>query len=686
MEYPYLKFDEKELDKLIKKYNFIEGNIENILKKVTDEYLENKISLGLFLQYINLSLIPIGKIRYHILVEELLRIIDSKKDVDINIYELLMHCYSILALRDKVIEVAENVIKKDKYNRMSLIRLVWNNTYIDFSYELSKGKLINNDFSYIGLFSEVLVRKIKNIKAKIKYGKTKNLNSFIDKYIYADNKNDSKIDNKKLLNECEELIKDFKILIEKIKIDKRYNTNYYMYMWGSYRYNHSYISINATQLNLASVYYIKYNINNDISDKNIAVKLYKEIIKNGKTSLNIPIPIKIMEKIFTVESQESNLVNKSIISLANIYLKDKDYESCENLLDDNTYAFNYDFYRIKGICIFNKNKSEDTARKAILSFQKYINEYKEHNPYNIDLDINVVLKAVYIMNEMKEFIDHDMDKTFLYDLYFYYVNNIEFQLCIIDAAIKIEYYELSYRISKDILLKLGENNQIISIYMIYSLYKLNQDNTKNLINIFNKDNFNNYELITDLINECAKSEVLKENTDIKNKNVLIDIYEIMSNTRKELVVMRLFDYVRNADAYAHREIDEDTGEEVTDRYAKWKGENLNLKYNNKEYVLCYHFHSSNKIEKDENGDIIKDNRGKPLRRLPDKNWIAINQIRDSLAHRVNEKTSDVNEEIINAKKAREFINANFEYIIQCLFSVIIKNNLLTDEQFRSDEF
>ena len=25
MEYPYLKFDEKELDKLIKKYNFIEG-------------------------------------------------------------------------------------------------------------------------------------------------------------------------------------------------------------------------------------------------------------------------------------------------------------------------------------------------------------------------------------------------------------------------------------------------------------------------------------------------------------------------------------------------------------------------------------------------------------------------------------------------------------------------------------
>ena len=105
-----------------------------------------------------------------------------------------------------------------------------------------------------------------------------------------------------------------------------------------------------------------------------------------------------------------------------------------------------------------------------------------------------------------------------------------------------------------------------------------------------------------------------------------------------------------------------------------------------EYVLCYHFHSSNKIEKDENGETIKDNRGKPLRRLPNKNWIAINQIRDSLAHRVNEKTSDVNEEIINAKKSREFINANFEYIIKCLFSVIIENNLLTDEQFRRDEF
>lgn len=679
MEYPYLKFDEEELDKLIEKYDLIEGNIENILKKVTDEYLENKISLGLFLQYINLSLIPIGKTRYPILVEELLRIIDSKKDVDINIYELLMHCYSILALRDKVIEVAENVIKKDKYNRMSLIRLVWNNMYIDFSYELSKGKLINNDFSYIGLFSEVLVRKMKNINTKIKYDKTEKFNSFIDKYIEADNKNDSKIDNKKLLNECEELIKDFKILIEKIKIDKRDDINY-MYQWGSYRYNHSYISIPATQFNLAGIYYIKYNINNDISDKNIAVKLYKEIIKNDKT------PLKIMEKIFTVESQESSLINKSIISLANIYLKDKDYESCEKLLDDNAYAFNYDFYRIKGICTFNKNKSEDTARQAILSFQKYINEYKEYHPYDIDLDVDVVLKAVYIMNEMREFIDHDMDKTFLYDLYFYYANNTEFQLYIINAAIKIEYYELSYRISKDILLKLGKNNQIISIYMIYSLHKLNQDNTKNLINIFNKDDFNNYKLIISLINECAKSKVLKEDTKIENKNVLIDIYEIMSNTRKELVVMRLFDYVRNADAYANKVFDKDMNEEITNKVAKWKGENINIKYNNKEYVLCYHFHSSNKIEKDENGDIIKDNRGKPLRRLPDKNWIAINQIRDSLAHRVNEKTSDVNEEIINAKKAREFINANFEYIIQCLFSVIIKNNLLTDEQFRSDEF
>ncbi|MEI0476520.1 hypothetical protein [Brachyspira pulli] len=160
----------------------------------------------------------------------------------------------------------------------------------------------------------------------------------------------------------------------------------------------------------------------------------------------------------------------------------------------------------------------------------------------------------------------------------------------------------------------------------------------------------------------------------------------MSNTRKELVVMRLFDYVRNADAYSNKTFDEDMKEEITNKVAKWKGENISMKYKNEEYVLCYHFHSSNKIEKDENGETIKDNRGKPLRRLPNKNWIAINQIRDSLAHRVNEKTSDVNEEIINAKKSREFINANFEYIIKCLFSVIIENNLLTDEQFRRDEF
>ncbi|ELV07149.1 hypothetical protein, partial [Brachyspira hampsonii] len=56
-------------------------------------------------------------------------------------------------------------------------------------------------------------------------------------------------------------------------------------------------------------------------------------------------------------------------------------------------------------------------------------------------------------------------------------------------------------------------------------------------------------------------------------------------------VMRLFDYVRNADAYANKIFIKK--ETITNKIVQWKGKNIDIeKYKDKKYILCYHFHSS----------------------------------------------------------------------------------------------
>ena len=227
--------------------------------------------------------------------------------------------------------------------------------------------------------------------------------------------------------------------------------------------------------------------------------------------------------------------------------------------------------------------------------------------------------------------------------------------------------------------------------MTISLHKLNEDNSDKLLKIFNEKDFYNYEYIIKLINECAGIEVLNKSVKIKNKKILISLYEIMSISRKELIVIRLFDYIRNADSYYNMKIDKETKEQKISKIARWKGENVKIDYKENEYILCYHFHTSSEIQY-KDGKSVKfskegsNNRIKNIKRLPSENWIAINQIRDTLAHRINENDTDVNEAVRTTKKAREFIEANFTSIIECLFNVIKANGLLTDNKFNSEDF
>lgn len=230
---------------------------------------------------------------------------------------------------------------------------------------------------------------------------------------------------------------------------------------------------------------------------------------------------------------------------------------------------------------------------------------------------------------------------------------------------------------------------------------MEKKNIKKLLNIFNNKDFNNYEYIIKLINECAKFEVLDNSIEIKNKKVLISLYEIMSISRKELIVIRLFDYIRNADAFINTKINKKTGKKS--KFAEWEGNPKTTNYKENEYILCYHFHSSSEIQykKDECGNFQLNKKGEKIpirisvrgerrktiwRKFPSENWIAINQIRDTLAHRINENDTDVNEAIRTTKNAREFIEANFTSIIECLFNVIKENNLLSDSKFDSEDF
>lgn len=383
----------------------------------------------------------------------------------------------------------------------------------------------------------------------------------------------------------------------------------------------------------------------------------------------------------------------AIINLANLYYEMKEYrksikliDTCSNLLTKDFY-----YYRVKGWNTYKVNECEETAKESLEYLKKSIIEF---NSIDYDLfesaikDAFTTIKLMYRMQK-RGHIDYNAAKESLNQLYFYNSKEHDFNLHALSVAFDIENYELCSKIANKIIKNIKNYNinyKKVLKYLTISLHKLNEDNSDKLLKIFNEKDFNNYEYIINLINECSKSEVLNKSVKIKNKKILISLYEIMSISREELIVMRLFDYVRNADSYYNMKINKETKE-----IARWKGEDVKINYKENEYILCYHFHTSSKpLCKD--GKSVKfsedgsNNRIKQIRRLPDENWIAINQIRDTLAHRINENDTDVNEAVRTTKKAREFIEANFTSIIECLFNVIKENGLLTDDKFNSEDF
>ncbi len=712
MEQLYLEFNKKGLEKklylLLKIAKEKNGDMEEAFIEFADGYIKGEMDLPVFLQAIHVSMtisggMPNSIVRYQELLKCILKVkeymINNNKDLDkiVNIYELLIYIYDTMYNFDEMIKISKELLEIDNKNKVALLHLVGQGESIDYA-----KNLIDNHFS-LKIESAIILHNILSYEADecledIKLFYLKNEKSFIDK-IEKFSKEEKELfkykaeslDKKAILSKIDEIINSYKYLIDIIKpygsyidyINQKYggiDKLVHMYFWHYHTYSMTHISLELFQNSLATLYNQRYAISQDIEDKNKCIKLLEESIKN-------------------YSSVNKNLLKDPIINLYNIYYADKEYEKCEKLLFKHSISLKEDCdYNIMfGKVIYQKDKNKDSAKKSLEYFRKAIEQLKSIDTASfkyamVDI-LDDVIPLIYEMEE-KEYIFENNSKVLLQNMYFYHRSKEIFITKAYIVAYNIKAYELCMEIILDCLANSKTIDKEILIYYIKSLHYLNMDNGKEVEKIINNNlaDFNIYkDTLVTLINEIAGKIVIDNSIEIKNKKVLISLYEIISVLRKELIVMRLFDYIRNADSYYNMKIDKETKEQKISKIARWKGKNVKINYKENEYILCYHFHtSSDPLYKD--GKSVKfsedgsNNRIKKIRRLPDENWIAINQIRDTLAHRINENDTDVNEAVRTTKKAREFIEANFTSIIECLFNVIKENGLLTDDKFNSEDF
>lgn len=675
----YLEFDEKEFENNSKLFfeifNRKNRDIESAFIEFADEYIKGKMDLAVFLQVVNLNIRSYQHVNRGIAhIEKLLPAIlkvkeymENNKKPHINIiYELLICIYNSKYDKENTLQTSAKLLLLDNENKIAKMSLA--------SYEIEDKKSIQNfsteDLAILNnraLFYSNN-EEYKDIDISIKYYK----------YII------------KIMMENENYYYD---IISKYNIN--INNCDYIYIWNYFEaILEPYLPI--AQSNLGDCYHTKYKEDKDIENRRKAEKLYNESIKNY---IEFSIKYGILKP----------YIKDPIINLANLYYEEEKYEEAHKLINEypNWLPKDSDYYMLKGKCIYRENPCEKTAKKSLEYLKNSIRELNFIDSSSFEAAMQgALLYTIPLMYEMQEkkHIHYDAAKESLNQLYVYNAKKCEFNLPALRVSFDIKDYELCSKIALNIINNYPldeERYKMVLEYYIKSLHYLEGDNHKKIINELNKIDFNISKVfLTDIINEIAGKIVIDNSIEIKNKKVLISLYKIMSVSRKELIVMRLFDYIRNADAYDNMKINNDTEELETDRIARWKGDNVEIK---NEYILCYHFHSSSEIQyqKDEHGSFKLNKKGEKIptrisvrgerrtiiwRKLPAENWIAVNQIRDTLAHRINENDTDVNEAIRTTKNAREFIEANFTSIIECLFNVIKENELLSEPKFDSEDF
>ncbi len=584
------------------------------------------MDLAVFLQVINKLYRDIHIIDDISLYQQLLEGIEKvKKYVEeknckigiINIYEILIDIYDSMYYIDKVYKLSKELLSIDESNKIALLNLSeyegeGENKKSILNYSIDDLAILNNLANYY--------RNHNEIDKAIEY-------------------------NKIIIS----LTKDGNYLKE---------ISPYNYMWGYYYISNTQNYLPIAQSNLGDCYHTKYKEDKDIENCRKAENLYKKSIKNYiEFSIKYGIP--------------QPYIKDPIINLANLYYEEEKYEEAHKLINEysNLLPKDSDYYMLIGNCIYRENPSEKTAKKSLEYLKNSIRELNFIDSSSFEASMQGALfYTIPLMYEMQEkkHIHYDAAKESLNQLYVYNAKKFNFNLLALPVSFKIKDYELCSKIALNIInnyLLDKEGYKMVLEHYIKSLHYLEGDNHKKIINELNKIDFNISKVfLTDIINEIAGKIVIDNSIEIKNKKVLISLYEIMSVSRKELIVIRLLDYVRNANDYFNKHI-----KDKKDKDKNWKGKTVDIKYKEKKYKLCYS-HNSYKEEKGYNSD----------------DYIAINQIRDTLSH--GEHKCKVNENVKEAKNAREFIEANFTSIIECLFNVIKKNNLLSDSKFDSEDF
>lgn len=429
----------------------------------------------------------------------------------------------------------------------------------------------------------------------------------------------------------------------------KYNINlnncYYIYVWNYFgAILEPYLPI--AQSNLGDCYHTKYKEDKNIENYRNAEKLYKESIKN------------YIEFYFKYSGPQP-YIKDPIINLVNLYYEEKKFEEAHKLVNEYSYLLpiDSDYYRLIGNCIYRENPCKETAEKSLESLKNSIRELNFIDPASFEYAMIDAFNTIMLMYEMREkkHISYNAAKESLNQLYVYNAEKPNFNLQALPISFKINDYELCSKIALNIINNYNidaETYKIVLEYYIKSLHYLDGDNHEKIINKLNKIDFNISKVfLIDIINEIAGKTVIDNTIEIKNEKVLISLYEIMSVSRKELIVIRLLDYVRNEH----------------DKNKDWKDNIVEVEYKEKKYKLHYNYHCFKGKEGYNNND-----------------YIAINQIRDTLSH--SEHKCKVNENVKEDEKAREFIEANFTSIIECLFNVIKENGLLTDDKFNSEDF
>lgn len=618
MEQLYLEFDREEFEKNLELFKRLQdeknGDLEEAFTLFADKYINGEMDLPVFLQVVNKLYYDIDNINNIALYQQLLEGIEKvkkyegKKDCKvgiINTYEILINIYNSMYDNIKVYELSKELLDIDEGNKMALLYLSeyegeGKNQKLIFNYSISDLAILNNLAHY-----------------------------------YSDN------------NEIDKAIKYYERIISLTK-----NGSYlkevlpYHYMWGYYRISNTQPYLPVAQSNLGDCYHTKYKEDKNIENYRNAEKLYKESIKNY-----IEFSIKY--------GRPQQYIKDPIINLVNLYYEEEKFEEAHNLICkySDLLPIDSDYYRLIGNCIYRENPCKETAKKSLEFLKNSIRELNFIDPASFEYAMIDAFNTIMLMYEMKEkkHISYDAAKESLNQLYVYNAEKPNFNLQALPISFKINDYELCSKIAFNIINNYNidaETYKIVLEYYIKSLHYLDGDNHEKIINELNKIDFNISKVfLIDIINEIAGKTVIDNTIEIKNEKVLISLYEIMSVSRKELIVIRLLDYVRNEH----------------DKNKDWKDNIVEVKYKEKKYKLHYNYRCFKGKEGYNNND-----------------YIAINQIRDTLSH--SEHKCEINKNVKEDEKAREFIEANFTSIIECLFNVIKENGLLTDDKFNSEDF